>query len=129
MQAAAPVPVQCMTAGRVKVRRENEWERIGAPGGPPVVPRTSASRSAAAINRPVTRGMKDLNSQAISNSGRRFLRVVFHVQQAAMLLGLKASHLTEQTLKAQLVATARRITAVRHRRQMRTEMTAWSNLA
>jgi pimeloyl-ACP methyl ester carboxylesterase len=30
-----------------------------------------------------------------------------------MLLGLKASHLTEQTLKAQLVATARRITTVR----------------
>jgi len=30
-----------------------------------------------------------------------------------MLLGLKASHLTEQTLKAQLVATARRITNVR----------------
>jgi hypothetical protein len=39
--------------------------------------------------------------------------VVLHVQEAAMLLGLKASQLTEQTLKAHLAAAARRITTVR----------------
>jgi len=40
---------------------------------------------------------------AIGTPGRRFLRVVLHVQQAAMLLGLTASHLTGHTLKAPLV--------------------------
>jgi hypothetical protein len=41
------------------------------------------------------------------------LRVVFHVQHAAVLLGSTASHLTEQPLKAQLEATDRRITTAR----------------